>query len=253
MYKYLIMGVLQPQNLIKRLEIHTVSQINHLDFNVNGNIEMDIVGSSIQLTFISKDNYLKSKTVNLETLKNILIEWVNFIINVFGYTDSFYLDAYLVNIKCKELDLDWDFGIKGEYNINRNEEERREEFNKIISLVQGKDYKKFSWIKDVFMDFHHAIRYPSQTGQYCFRAIETIRRAYYENPSILDDTKRRDEGWENLCKKLGYVREDFTQIEYYGIPNRHGYYPKIEYKEREHIMNFTRQLIDCFTRKCIKI
>jgi hypothetical protein len=249
MHKYTITGKFQPEQRIQDLDIHTKFGLKHEEFNVEGDIEMKVIGSDIELVYTTETNHSQPDTANLETLKNILIEEVRLIINVFGYTDSFYLDVYLLNIKCEELNINWDFGIKGEYNINRNEQERKAEFDKIMSLFKGKDYSRYSWLKDSFADFHNAIKYPAQTAQYCFRAIEIIRQNYYEDITNTDNDTRRNDGWRNLRTELNYTRQDFNEIERFGLPNRHGQYPAITYEVRKRIMNFTRQLIDRFVDK----
>lgn len=245
-YTYVITGNLQPANLIQFLKINTEFYLKHVEFCIEGRAVMQITGSEIKLTFETEKDHSRDKLANLETLRNILIEQVRLVINVLGYVDSFYLDVYLMNIKCDEINLDSNFGIKGEYNIIKNDNEKNEEFNRIMNLFVSKDYSKYTWLKDVFFDFHNSIKYPSQTAQYCFRAIETIRCNYYEDITIVNDKTRREKGWDSLRLELNYSREDFKEIEKFGIPNRHGLYPVITYNERERIMNFVRQLIDRF-------
>jgi len=249
MYRYVVVGKLQPEQRIQDLNIYTKFGIKHKEFGVEGSLEMRVSGSSIELIYFTNINHSQPDTANLETLKNVLIEQVRLIINVFGYTDSFYLDVYLLNIKCEALHINWDFGIKGEFNINKSENERKTEFNKIMGLFKGEDYSSYSWLKDVFTDFHNAIKYPAQTAQYCFRAIEIIRQNYYEDITNTNDDTRRNDGWGNLRTELNYTRQDFNEIERFGLPNRHGQYPAITYNERERIMNFTRRLIDRFVDK----
>jgi len=245
----MITGKLQPEQRIESLDIYTRFELRHIEFGIEGDTEMKVSGSDIKLIYVTETNHIQTDKPNLETLRNFLIEQVRLVINVFGYTDSFYLDVYLINIKCEELGLDWDFGIKGEYNINKNEKERKAEFDRIMNLFKAERNNEYSWFKDVFADFHNAIKYPSQTAQFCFRAIETIRHNYYEDATDTNNDIRRNNGWENLRRDLNYRRQDFNEIERFGIPNRHGQYPVIKYEERENVMNFTRQLIDRFVDK----
>lgn len=248
-YKYVITGKLQPEQRIQSLDIFTQFELKHIEFGMEGSAEMKVSNSDIRLVYTTETNHTKKEVPNLETLKNFLIEQVRLVINVYGYVDSFYLDVYLISIKCEELDIDWEFGIKGEHNISKKEQIKKTEFDKIISFFKSNDYSNYSWFKDVFSDFHNAIKYASQTAQYCFRAIETIRRNYYEDMKITDDDKRRNSGWSMLRTELNYEKKDFSEVEKFGIPNRHGQYPAITYPERERIMNFTRQLIDHFIKK----
>jgi hypothetical protein len=253
MHKYILKGKLQPEERIVDLNIQAISSFKHVEWDIEGRLEMTVTGSYIKLVFLSQDDYSTGTPVNFETLHNVLIEWVRFCINAYGYTNSFYLDVYLLDIACEELNTSWNFGIKAEYNIDRSNEEQVEEFQKIFRLVSGTEYSSLSWIKDVFFDFYLATKYAAQTAQYCFRAIEIIRRSFYEDFSTANEKTRRFAGWKKLLNDLGYTEDDFKLIKQYGVPNRHGEYPAINYETREKIMNFTRGVIDRFIDKAIRL
>jgi hypothetical protein len=243
-FKYLFLGKLEPKNIIKDFNLQVIGSFKSLDFDVEGDVDMRIKKNNLHLYYSSNIDHTTS-TANLETLRNFIQDYIDSYINVYGYIHSLYLDAYLIKVKCKKLDLNYQFVTKGEFNlINKPQNNAQKEFDKIIK-AQSKE-EKLNLIRYVLWDFKHAIKYPAQTGQFCFRAIEGIRVNYYENLNIVDNDARRDESWGNLRKQLGYERNDFYFIEKYAIPNRHGAYPAITYSEREKIMNFTRELIDKF-------
>ena len=82
------------------------------------------------------------------------------------------------------------------------------------------------------------------TAGFCFRAVETIRKFYFEDQSISNDDKRRERGWKELGETLGFKEADFKEIKDFALPNRHGEHRQISYEQRERIMNFTRSIIN---------
>lgn len=250
MYTYNFTGKLEPENLITDFNLTSTIELRQRDFGIDGVSEIYVDRSDVKVAYKSDVNHLLKTSSNLETLKNFVQETVGLIINLYGYTHSLYLDVYILNVKCDKLKLDYTFGIKGELNINKSDTQAREEFNKLFSIFTSTNN---SSLKEVFSDFHKAIKYPAITGQFCFRAIETIRTNYFEDTSDVDIERRRNNGWDAMITELGYIRQDFDEIMQYGVPNRHGIYPTITYPARERIMNFTRELIDRFIRVKLKI
>jgi hypothetical protein len=248
-YTYKITGKLEPENLIDSLNIQNNVMIKHEEFNVEGFVEMKIVNSEILITYKSEIDHTDENSPNIQSLRNILMEQVTLVINIIGYVDSIYLDVYLFHIECKKLNLNERFITKGEYNVNKTIQEAISEFNKIYHLFDDNKQNRFIWIKDVFADFHYSIKYPAQTAHYCYRAIETIRNQYYDDNHLKQKGERIKDGWEKLNKDLNYIESDYQHVIEFGLPNRHGRYPAITYKQREAIMNFTRQLIDRFIAK----
>lgn len=243
MYTYKFTGKLEPENLIKDFNLTATITLRQPDFGINGTLDINIERTNVEVLYTSQVDHSSSISGNLETLKNYVQEITGFVIDLYGYVHSIYLDVYILEVKCVELKIDYIFGIKGERNINKSGSEAQEEFNKLFRIFTS--INNFS-LKDVFGDFHKAIKYPAMTAQFCFRAIEVIRSNYFEDSNEIDPESRRNEGWEKLRTELGYVREDFSEIEHFGIPNRHGVYPTITYAVRERAMNFTRELINKF-------
>ena len=82
------------------------------------------------------------------------------------------------------------------------------------------------------------------TAYYCYRAIEIIRKFYFEDFNVKNEDKRKKQGWQKLKKELEFPENCFNEIKQFSDANRHGEYPLITYEQRERIMNLTRKIID---------
>ena len=250
MYIYVFDGKLEPENLIKDFNLSSTILLQQRDFGIDGMLDIVINRTNVKVTYTSSIDHSLSTSSNLETLKNFVQEVVELVINLYGYVHSIYLDVYILHVKCEQLNIDYTFGIKGERNLNKSNQHALQEFNKLFSIFASVNN---STLKDVFSDFHKAIKYPAATAQYCFRAIEVIRTNFFENPTDTDKDRRLKNGWNDLRKELEYRKQDFGEIMRYGVPNRHGVYPTITYRVRQRILNLTREVIDRFIRIRLEI
>lgn len=241
MHTYQLSGKIHPERVNFTIGTKLPLSIEHGEFGIKGEITLEIRNSNIIISFDSQNEYLSSDTGSLETLKNILEESVRMVVDIYGYVRSYSYEVEITDIKNFGSSLNYQFGVRGEWNILKDDKSANEEFSRILNLftVPGN-----GTIGDVLADFRRAIKYPSMTASFCFRAIESIRQHAFEDVSIADDDKRRKDGWTKLGANLGFKEEDFNVIKKYALPNRHGKYPKITYQEREQIMNFTRLIID---------
>lgn len=243
MYTYRFIGKIEPENLIEDFNLKSEIHLQQIEFGIKGVLDIIIEREKIEVLYISEIDHTLETSANLETVKNSILDTVELLTNLYGFVHSIYLDVYILYVKCEELNIEHTFGIKGERNISKTSFEASQEFNKLFSIFTDQSNSN---LKEVFSDFHKALKYPAMSAQFCFRAIEIIRQNYYENSLCNDDKKRRSEGWDLLRKELNYEINDFRLIQNYGIPNRHGNYPAITYDVRLQIMNFTRELIEKF-------
>lgn len=241
MYKYQLSGKIHPERVDFTIGKKLPLSIEHGEFGIKGEVILEIRNSNITISFDSQTEYSSSDTGSVETLKNILEESVRMIVDAYGYVRSYAYEVEITNIKNLDSSLNYQFGVRGEWNILKDDKSANEEFSRILNLFTVPEN---GTVGNVLADFRRAIKYPSMTASFCFRAIETIRQHAFEDVSITDDDKRRKDGWTKLGTNLGFKEEDFNEIKKFALPNRHGKYPKITYQERERVMNFTRSIID---------
>lgn len=243
MFSYWVTGIVHPERVNLNIGEALTFSINHPDFGIEGKARIEIKNSKITVEFASEIDFTKSPTCNLETLRNFIEETVRTVVDILCYVKSYNIDVEIIRLKCDGLRIDHTFDVQGEKNIYKTDEKTVDEFNKLLGLFSN---KQFFFLEKCLADFRRAIKYPSETGGFCFRAIETIRKFYFENPNIIDKEQRRNEGWKELRKELNFDRDFFKDIESYAVPNRHGEYPTIPYSQRELIMNKTREVVDRF-------
>jgi hypothetical protein len=241
MYTYSFSGIIHPERVNFGLDRPIQIAINHPFFDLVGRSAISFDSSKISVEFISEFDYTKNPKCNLETLKNFIDESVRIIVDSYCYIKSYAYDVEISTVKCTELGIDYTFGVQGEYNVVKTIDKTNLELSTLIGIFQKPDS---TFLKDVFADFRRAIKYPAMTASFCFRAIETIRIFCFEDPSNVDDYKRRKDGWFNLRGTFALKEEDFEEIKRFALANRHGEYPAITYTQRERIMNFTRSIIE---------
>jgi hypothetical protein len=211
------------------------------EFNIVGESTVSIQSSHITVQFDSNIDYTKDPKCNLETLKNFIEENVRIVVDSYCFVKSYSYDVEVSTVKCAQLSIDYTFGVRGEHNISKTDDQSNKEFEKLITTFS---IPTAGFLKDVLADFRRAIKYPAMTASFCFRAIETIRIFLFENRGITNESSRKSDGWKNLRTTLNLSEADFSEIQKFAKQNRHGQYPAITYQERERIMNFTRTVIE---------
>lgn len=241
MYSYIFTGKIHPERVNFSIGIELLFILKHLNFGFDGETVLRFENSIITVKLGSKIDHGKDKNCSLETLKNIIEENIRIVVDAFCFVKSYSYDLEITRVVCDELNIDYIFGIQGEWNIRKNEQITNTEFTKILKLF---DRRERVFLKDVLADFRRSIKYPGMTASFCFRAIETIRKFYFEDQVIINEAQKHKNGWQKLRNAFNLQESDFAEIRRFALPNRHGDYPAISYQERERIMNFTRSIIE---------
>jgi hypothetical protein len=241
MFEYIFTAIIHPERVDFTVDSPMAFQLNHPDFNVVGVSAISIRSSHVIVFFKSAVDYTTDPKCNLETLKNFVEENVRLIVDAYCFVRSYSYDVEVSTLKCTQLGIDHTFEVLGEHNISKSDDQASEEWNELLTVFSN---PSAGFMKDVLADFRRAIKYPAMTASFCFRAIETIRTFLLEDPAVLDEGKRKKDGWAKLRESFNLTEAHFSEIQKFALPNRHGVYPSITYVERERIMNFTRRIIE---------
>jgi len=241
-YNYDFKGLVYPERVDCSLQVIPKLEFSWPDFNIHGYLkEFVIENCKLGLVF-ETDKEINQKTdPNIETLKNFIEKICRTFIDSYCFVHSYNYDLTIDSVICKETKLDYQFPVVGEFKLKNNSLS----FEQIIGtiLLTG----DFNAISASLSDFRRSIKYPEATAFFCLRAIETLRRAYFDDISIIDDNKRDKDGWVKMARELGVGSDlSYTKMQNFAKPNRHGIYPPITYKEREEIMTYTRKVINTF-------
>lgn len=245
-YKYIFKGVIHPKRVNFEVNAKFGLQINHPEFGIDGVFGIEFKNSEFVAEYATAVDHTKKESTNLETLRNYIDEAIRLVVDIYCYVKSYNYEVEIIKVECQELKIDYIFDVWGEKNIHKDKKQTNNEFTDLIIFFSMRSDLDF--LRHALTDFRRGIKYPSETAAFCFRAIETIRRFYFDDMDINDENKRREKGWELLRRTLNFDRDFFKDIERFALPNRHGEYPVITYPEREEIMNKTRQVIDTFIK-----
>lgn len=241
MYSYIFSGKIHPERVNFSVGAELSFGLKHEDFGFEGTNFIKFENSAITIRLESNIDCSNNQACNLETLKNIVEENIRMVVDIHCFINSYSYDVEITHVICEALNIDYSYGVRGEWNIIIDGVTSSNNFTKIISLF---DRPERIFLKDVLGDFRRAIKYPAMTASFCFRAIETIRKFYFEDVDDLDEDEKRKNGWTKLNQEFGLIEKDFNEIKKFAIPNRHGEFPSITYLQRESIMNFTRKIIN---------
>ena len=241
MYAYTFTGKIHPERVIFSVGLELPFFLKHLNFGLDSETSLKFENSVVTIRLKSNTDHSKDKNCNLETLKNIVEGNVRLTVDAYCFVKSYSYDVEITKVVCADLEIDYTFGVQGEWNIDKDEQLTNAEFTNLLKLF---DRPERVFLKDVLADFRRSIKYPAATASFCFRAIETIRKYYFEDQSTTGNDRRRKNGWEKLKSEFCLQDNEFAEIQKFALPNRHGDYPTITYPERERIMNFTRSIID---------
>lgn len=243
MYTYTFSGKVYPERVSFSVGIEIPINFKHPDFDVVEIVKLNFNDSLITAKLETETDYSKHQKCNLDTLGGFVEESARAIVDAYCYVKSYFYDVEITDIVCLDLGIKYLLPVWAERNIVKDKEQANIEFTKLLSLL---DRPERSFLRDILADFRRAGKYSSMTAGFCFRAIETVRKFYFEDQNILKEDKRRKLGWEKLNQVLGFQESDFDEIKKFALPNRHGEYLAMTYVERERIMNFTRSFIDKF-------
>lgn len=245
-YKYTFKGIVHPKRVKFSVNAKFGLQIKRPEFGIDGVFGIEFKDSDFVAEYTTVVDHTKSENANFETLRNYIEEAIRLIVDIYCYIKSYSYDVEIIKVECAELKINYIFDVQGEKNIIKDQKQTDEGFTSLMMFFAMRSDLDF--LRHALTDFRRSIKYPAETAAFCFRAIETIRRFYFEDMEIKDENKRREKGWRELRTTLNFDREFFEDIEKFALPNRHGEYPIITYEKREVIMNKTRQVMDAFIK-----
>lgn len=228
-YKYIFKGLIYPKRVNFNLDGLPIVEIIHPDFKINGSITIKIINSKLKVTFITDAEFSQKTDPNLETLKNVIEQSIRAIIDTYCFVNSYSYDVDIEKVTCKQLGVDYTFGVVGEWHLRKTKEDSQNEFIRMLKLVFSGKYPNLNYI---FSDFRLAIKYPSMTPGFCFRSLESIRKYFFNDK------------WNDLNSTLGFVETNHEFLTDLAQDVRHGTFPALEYETREKCLTHLREVIN---------
>jgi hypothetical protein len=192
------------------------------------------INISIRLSQISITVEADQKIEDIYTLKNVLQSEIDAVLDIYGYLTGRGYGCEITSVVNKEENLHIIFGV-GIPDLEVDETERLP-YQEIFGLIYGNS-SLVRCLRISLFNFKLAIRYPADTGFYCYRAIESVRNAFGKDKS----------GWESMHSKLGTSETNIRLFkEKHSDEQRHGGITEMTGEERVQMLKVARLVIDKF-------
>lgn len=242
-YRYEFLGLVYPERVkfdLSGLE-NRYGEMSILipDWDINGRFSLKVKNCKVKAIFETYQKFDQNTEPNIETLKNYIEETIRTFVDTYCFVNSYNYDVSIDKVTCKQTGLNYNFPVTGEWGYKAKRDDFLKRLDEVMRL-QGKS----NAISLALSDYRRSIKYPRTTALYCLRALETIRRSYFDDRDIKDDNKRDKNGWERMACSLSVTKNQVLLS--FAKNNRHGNYPLITYEKRKEFMQYTRNTIEKF-------
>lgn len=204
-------------------------------------IKMEAIGSGISGTAIISIAVSQVSVVfntnsdsDLMTLKNTVESLVRNLVDAYGYLSGRGYDIEITSVVDPE-GRHTVFGV-GISELEKSQKERPLSFQQLLTAME-----KSQHLHHALGDLREAIKSPSDTGFFCYRAIESIRQHFKIKENTNDKLS-----WEFLKKSLLIDRSWMDVVKKFGDSARHGEISNISGKNRILVMQHTWKIFDRF-------
>jgi hypothetical protein len=178
------------------------------------------------------------KVQNYFSLKNYVEDSIRVPLDAFGYTNACGYDIEITAMIDSDGNPPTIFGV-GIPAIEKAAQDAGITFQKIMEIfnnVKGKH------LKLCLADLREAIRWPENTGFFCYRAIESLRQYFVHENGVEDDRS----SWEMLRAELDVDRSHIELIKKYADDPRHGKGVFISDTDRAKMFKLTWDMVNRF-------
>jgi len=230
---YIIKGIVHPERAPISLGPLKFS-IHHPTTKNNAEINFNIVLNQITLLIDTSNEW------NIYDLKNMAKQLVADHLAIIGFIKGYAYEVEIRQILNPEKEIDQVYGIDIPCIEKRNKKMKiSHDFPKIMAHIQG---ELGLYVKRCLNDLIASMKYPDDTGFYCYRAIESLKQYCKEKFNI---SKEADQ-WKKFREITGYKKDDIDIVKNFADPVRHGDVINMTSENREKIFLKTWDIIEGF-------
>lgn len=154
------------------------------------------MSTEISLPQISAIFYSEEPVKDVMTLKNAVEDAIRLQLDILGYVLGCGYDAEITQAVLLETNEQIVFGV----GIPVLESRKNQDFASIFHLFNKEES---DFLRRCLADLREAMKTPKDTGEFCYRAIETLRK-FFAKQNKLDDNKRDEcsKAWQVLRNQL---------------------------------------------------
>ncbi len=204
------------------------------------NIEISIFSNEITVYYdieFPKDIY---------DIKNECLNTCNAVVAQIGFLLGYGYSVEINQILCRELNINFVFGIDIPCLAVRNQGRDISLMMKKIFSIEGSETR---YLQRCFVDLQLAITHPIDTPFYCYRAIESLRHFC----RIRYNLQTEKEQWLKLSELTNKSWNDTKNLKLFANDARHGDHKSFSSQERIDFFDTTWDLVDGFIDSASKI
>ncbi len=175
---------------------------------------------------------------DFEEVRNFLLDYIRLHTDAYGYIKGYAYDAEITSVSGENNKPYIIFGVGIKELIDESSKRPFQNIDKIILLAINDKYR---FLHGTLSNLRLSIKYPLDTGTFCYRAVESIRHYF----AIGDESKdSRKKAWEKMGRELNIDQSWTTRIADFALDPRHGKQKSISHQERVEVMQKTWAIID---------
>ncbi|SDC05765.1 hypothetical protein [Natrinema hispanicum] len=201
--------------------------------------EISIIASQITVVLESEE-----EIEDIHTVRNLVKTHTQALTDIFAYTHGYAYSVEITSVVGPNNERSVFGATVPVIRDQLSEKDRSEKFNEIWELVAS---DVATYIDRILVDLRLAMKHAHDTGFYCYRAIETIRKYFHEEFSIPEENNEDiKQGWVKMRGELGIDRTDLDKIKVFADERRHGGEIEITNEERAEVFEVTWDVINSF-------
>ncbi len=189
-FKYILTGKVLPERVDFQLSPRTIV-IDVPEFTFNFGLILSIAKSQIIVQIISEN-----QIQDYETLRNIVVDIVRLHVDIDGYIRGHGYDIEITSLTGENNMPHIIFGINIE-EIEKDSANRP--IHDIDEIVSKFGKPEYNFLRLSLIDLQLSIKFPKDTGVFCYRAIESIMQYFNKENNTV---KNREQAWEQFNSNL---------------------------------------------------
>jgi len=237
LFKYEFRGLIHPL-LVKFNWGPVVSPFSFPELGMTGKVGFEVHDGEVLAHLESPQDPKEFNLIFMGCLGEIVKLGIYPYLDAFGYANGLAFSVELTQAK-EANSGDWKWLPVQVPVLRERTKSPDDKFREICDLY---DSPKAWYLQKALSDLRSAIASASDTGLFCYRAVETLASFFKETPH----EKLTNDTWELFRKSIHASRDEINVIKRYADISRHGSVTRIPTEKRAEVFAATGNIIDKF-------
>ncbi len=228
-WDYILYGKILPERVNWSFKVENVI-LSEPDFGYKYNVSL-FVDLSIITVHVKSDNEI----IELDSLRNFIRDYIRLFCDSYGYIKGYAYDLEITSIFDITNSKSTIFGVQI-YELEQESSKRPiQKFGDMVNIMSNGQNNE---LRLSLNNLRLAIQHPTDTGMYCYRAIESLMQYFNNNDN--------DATWKMFRDNLNISKIFLKPIMDKSWPSRHGKPIPITHNERVDVMKRAWAVVDRF-------